>query len=308
MGAGLLTGGAREVFYRGNEAVAAHLDAGSGGSADNPRVSRALWGQAFGMVQDRDTVIDTTAFGQARSYDLGTRQDWFGLQVGLDLMSGVRSAMGVTAGYADSRLKLQAAPTRIDYAAWNVGVYGRAEFGAAFIRGLAKYERYSADFLVASAGVRSEVDGDGWGGWLELGARFGGDRFFVEPAASIEYARIDFDDFTAAGTGFAFDEEEGLRGKAGARFGAVIDTSPSLVTVYGKVQAIHEFGGRDRFTLSNTGGSLAFDAPRTDTYGRATVGFSASTGSGVSGFIEASGDFAGGVSGVGARGGLSIRF
>ncbi len=309
LSAGLIAQGAREVFYRGNEAVAGHLGSfGDGGTAENPRISRAVWGQAFGMVQDRDVTIDSIAFGQASSANLDSRQDWFGLQMGADLIGGGDSVLGLTAGYIDSRLKLRSNPAAIEYGAWNAGIYGRASFGALFVKGLAKYERYSVDYRVPTAGVTAEADGDGWGGWLEVGARLGGDTFFVEPAASIEYARVDLDNFSAAGTDFGLDEENGLRGKAGVRLGAVLDTSPSLITAYGGVQAIHEFGGRDRLTLSNTGGTLGYDLPRTDTYGRATVGFSAVMASGVRGFIEGSADFAGGVSGGGARAGLSIRF
>lgn len=306
--ASLLADGARQVFYHGNEAVAAHLDSIGGAEGENPRVYRALWGQAFGTVQNRDATLDTTVFDQARSYDLDSRQDFFGAQIGVDLLGGGRSALGLSGGYSNSRLKLLNAPSRLGYEAWNLSAYGRANLGALFVNGLAKYEKYSVDFTVPAAGVRADANGDGWGGWVEVGARLGGGSFFVEPAASIEYTQIDLDGFTAAGTDFGFDEAEGLRGKAGVRIGAVIDTSPSLVTVYGRAQVIHEFKGGDRLTLANAGGSLAFDTPQTDTYGRATAGFSAWLGSGVRGFIEGTADFAGGVSGGGGRAGLAISF
>ena len=88
----------------------------------------------------------------------------------------------------------------------------------------------------------------------------------------------------------------------------MLSDGPTRVTAYAGAQAIHEFEGRDRLTLANLGGTAGFDAPRTDTYGRATIGFSATTGDRVRGFIEGTMDFAGGVSGGGARAGLAIAF
>lgn len=126
--------------------------------------------------------------------------------------------------------------------------------------------------------------------------------------ASIEYAKIDLDGFSGLASGFDLDEADGLRGKAGLRFGATLADGPSRVVGYGKVQAIHEFKGEDRLRMTNNGLSVDFTNPRPDTYGRGTVGVDIAMSSGVQGFIEASADFAGGVSGGGARGGLSIRF
>jgi outer membrane autotransporter protein len=216
--------------------------------------------------------------------------------------------LGVTAGYIGSNLKLRNAPFRSDYQAANIGIYGRLNFGPAFVNGLIKYEKYWVDVDDRTRGLAGEADGDGYGGWIEAGVRFGGDRFFVEPTVSLESAKIDLDGFTTLGTDFALDEANGIRGKAGARVGAVLGNGPSRIVGYAKAQVIHEFEGKDRLFLTNAGGTLAFDNPRTDTYGRATVGVDIAMRGGVRGFMEASADFANGVSGGGARGGLSIPF
>lgn len=306
VGLSLLAEGAREVFYRGNEAVAAHLGSGS---VDVQPFSRALWFQGFGMVQDRERTLNATPFGQARSYNLDTRQDWFGGQVGLDLFGGAGSVFGITGGYIGSNLKFDAAPLRVEYEAANVGAYGRFGFGGLRISGLVKYEKYWVDVANRSIGLVGEADGDGWGGFIEAAFRLGaGTGFFVEPVASIEYANLNLDNFSALQTSFGFDEDEGLRGKAGVKVGTMVGQGPSTILAYGKVQAIHEFNGEDRLTLTNSGLPLTFDTGATDTYGRATIGVDITMTSGVRGFIEASADFEGGVEGGGARAGLSIPF
>ena len=316
VGASLLAQGAREIFYRGNDAVGAHLasaGAGSGGTGTEardvqPPLSRAFWVQGFGLVQERDATLDATPFGQARSYSLDSQQDWFGLQLGADLVGGAGGVFGLTAGYIGSALKLKDTPLRNKYEAANVGVYGRFAFGPAFINGLVKYEKYWLDVKDSTIGLNSDTKGHSYGGWVEAGVRFGSDSFFVEPSASIEYAKIKLKGFTALSTGFAFDEDDGLRGKAGARVGTVFDNGPSVVTGYAKGQVIHEFNGEDRLVLSNSGNLLAFDNPRPETYGRATVGIEVVMDVPVRGFIEGSLDFANGVSGGGARGGISVAF
>lgn len=307
VGFGLLGGAAREMFYRSNEAVGAQLGAG-GVAGEGPRIGRAFWIQPFGMIQDRDLTLDATVFGQPRSYALDSRQDWYGIQIGADLVGGEGVTLGLTGGYTSSRVELEASPLRLKAVSWNAGVYGRADLGAFFVRGLAKYESYDVDYRLASLGDLAELDGDGWGGWLEVGARLGSGGFFVEPAVSIEYVNLGFDGFATQGVGFDLAEADGLRGKAGARVGTVLDSGPTRLTLYAGAQAIHEFEGEDTLTLTSAGSTTAFVLPRTPTYGRATLGFSAAMGDMVHGFIEASGDFAGGVSGGGGRAGIAVRF
>lgn len=307
-GISLIGEGARQIFYRGNDAVGAHLGSGLGWGGEQPQTYRAFWLQGFGMVQDRDARLSAAPFGQARTYNLDTRQDWFGGQMGVDLAGGAGSVFGITGGYVGSKMRMKAAPARFDYEAANVGAYGRADLGGFTVSGLIKYEHYWVNVRDNTIGLNARTKGDGWGGWLEASYRLGNDGFFVEPLASIEYARINLDRFDGLGTGFDLDEADGLRGKAGVRLGATLADGPSRIVGYGKVQAIHEFKGEDRLRLSNSGLSVDFTNPRPDTYGRGTIGLDIAMSSGVRGFIEASADFAGGVSGGGARGGLSIRF
>lgn len=308
LGAGMLTAAAREVFYAGNDAVAVHLGASGGATDEQPGISRAVWLDGYVLNQERDLTLDAAPFGQARSYDLGTDQTTWGVQAGVDLFGGANSVLGLTAGYADSDLDFAATPLAIDYKSANVGAYGRFGAGGFSLRGLVKYQWFWSDIGDRTIGFAASPSGDGWGGWLEAAYRFGGERFFVEPAVSIEYANISFDDFDGLGTAFASEEADGLRGKAGARVGARFGSG---LEAYGKLQAIHEFEGEDRLTLTNAGLAPAFDLPSTDTYGRAAIGLAhrpSDPAQRMSGFIEGTADFGGDVSGFGARAGVAFRF
>ena len=307
----LIADGARQVLYRNNAAVGSHLGAlassARGGSTDNPRINSALWFNFSGTDQSRDNSLSASPFGVARTYNLDNSQDFFGIQGGVDVIGGTNSVLGVTVGYASSRLQTETALARIEYESINVGVYGMATFGPAYVAGLAKYETMNIDYGIRSGSQIADLDGDGWGGWLELGARFGS-SFFIEPSASIEYASIDIDDFSQGVTGFVMDEDDGLRGKAGVRVGTNVGNAAAPMEFYAMAQVIHEFQGEDTITLSNTGGTATFTNTAIDTYGRAGAGFRARMTNGISGFIEGTVDFANGVSGGGVRGGLRGPF
>jgi outer membrane autotransporter protein len=302
-----LAEGAREVFYRGNDAVAAHLGSWTGPSAGQEGFTRAFWFQGFGIVQNRDRTLNASPVGEARSYDLDARQDFFGAQVGVDLLGGPGFVAGVTGGYTNSKLRFDASPLRFKYEAVNVGAYGQIGLAGFTVRGLVKYEYAWIDVTSRPIGLSADADGESWGGLIEAGYRIDGGRYFVEPLASIEYENLELDRFSRFGTAVAFDEADSLRGKAGLRFGAVLDDSPNTIVGYGKVQAIHEFEGKDAVTLTNTA-VVAFENDRPDTYGRATVGLNIAMPSGVRAFIEGTADFAGDVDGGGGRAGLSIPF
>ena len=310
-GLGNVLFGSRELFYRGNDAVSSYVESGRGwiGTERQPGISRAIWGQAYGMGQERDfDLVEGSFNGQTRRFNIDSQQDFFGLQIGADLFGGPGAAFGVTGGYANSKLKLNASPTRFDLSSWNVGVYAKLDFGGAFVNALVKYEDMDIDIESSLNSSSIDSGADGWGGFVEAGFRFGGGGFFIEPLASIEYANLDGDDFDFGPSSVLLDSDDGLRGKAGVRFGTMIAETPTMVTAYGKLQAIHEFNGKDRVTISNLGGDFVFDNPRPDTYGRGTLGISGVMTSGVTGFIEGTVDFLNGYEGGGGRAGLSFRF
>ncbi|MEL7691482.1 autotransporter domain-containing protein [Citromicrobium bathyomarinum] len=305
----LVAEGARQILYRNNEAVGSHLASlgvgAAGGTTENPRIGSALWVNFSGNVQNRENAFTASPFGVARTYDLSHSQDFFGVQGGADLFGGANSVVGVTVGYASSDLRTDTTLSRIDYESINFGVYGMASFGPAYVAGLAKYEMMNVEYGRRSGPTFADVDGEGWGGWIEVGARFG-NSFFFQPAVSLEYATVDIDDFTQGVTDFALEEDDGLRGKAGVRIGTNVGTDLAPAEFYATAQVIHEFQGEDTITLSNVGGTVSFVSPAIDTHGRAGAGFRARMRNGVSGFIEGTVDFGDGVSGGTVRGGVRV--
>ncbi|AXB75554.1 autotransporter outer membrane beta-barrel domain-containing protein [Novosphingobium sp. P6W] len=314
--------GVRSVWLKSADAVSSQLQArrdqlwaeGEAGT------SGKVWGQMYGSVENRDNGGDFTAFGATRSVNTGYQQDYFGGQLGIDFGggSGERGgfAFGVTGGYLSSSLNFDRSADRIRFDVVNVGVYGSFTSGNVFVNGLAKYDYYWAKAKSTGGGFDTSLNGDAYGGRVEAGLRFGSDTFFAEPAVSLSYVKTKFDDFASQGTSVDFDDQAGLRGRAGARIGTQFDMFGSKSSIYAGANYVHEFKGRDRVTFASGGQTLSYLNNRVGDYGEAKLGIEIGQPGGVSGFIE--GQYTrsfdnnaarrSDIEGAGGRAGLRIRF
>jgi outer membrane autotransporter protein len=129
---------------------------------------------------------------------------------------------------------------------------------------------------------------------------------FVEPGASLSWVDVNVDDYTVAGATIAFDDIHSLRGSAGIRIGADIDTGSGTISPYLGVHAIDEFEGklRNSFTLGQT---LALEQDAPGTFGELSGGVTFRTGA-LEAFVRGEADFAGHRDGVSGRAGVRVRF
>lgn len=312
--------GVRSLWLKSADAVSAQLrerrDAQwtRGGGDTTGR----FWVQIHGSKENRDALRDFTVYGQTRQADMGFSQDYYGGQMGLDIggSAGDRGgfAFGVTGGYLNSSQHFTNSADRVDFDVVNLGLYGSFSSGNLFFNALGKYDRYWAKARVPSAGFRDKSTGDVYGARAEVGMRFGSDTFFVEPAASISYVKSDVDNLQSAGFTIAFDDDDGLRGRLGARVGGIVDIGGPKMSVYGGLNYVHEFQGRDKVTFTSGGQTLTYTNRRLRDYGEAILGATIAQNEAVSGFFEAnylrtfSDSRRGELDGYGARAGVRFRF
>lgn len=313
--------GIRSLWLKSADVVSAQLRARRDAlwSLGGGDVAGRTWIQIHGSVEKREGQRNFNAFGQSRNTDTGYQQDYFGGQIGFDVSggSGERGgfAAGVTGGYISSSQNFAGSADRLRFDAINGGVYGSYSAGNFFINALGKYDYYWADATASSAGFQQEFNGSAYGARAEAGLRFGNDSFFIEPAASISYIKNDFDDLNPLGTSIRFDEDEGLRGRAGGRIGGEFDISGSKMAVYAGANYVHEFKGRDNVTFVGGGQTLTFRNNRLDDHGEAILGLTISQNQGISGFIEGNyirsfnkNNGSLNIEGVGGRAGLRVKF
>jgi len=280
-----------------------------------------LWVTMGGSVEKVDGTRDFGMAGQPHLTNTGYKQDYFGGQMGLGLSGGVSTrggfALGVTGGYINSRAKFGGTADRIDFDAVNGGVYASFTSGNLFMNALGKYDYYWAKATSFGGGYEVNTKGSAYGARGEVGLRFGGDSFFMEPLAQISYVHTSLDPFNVQGTDVSFDGRSGLRGKAGARIGGVTTIgSEAKMSFYAGANYVHGFKDESQVTFSNGGGTFTALRDRMPDYGEAVVGLTIASNTSVSGFIEANytrtfkfgtGDNAK-LEGAGGRVGINFKF
>ena len=273
--------------------------------------SARVWVQMFGSDDERNFQRTESNFGVSRVVDSSYNQDNFGGQLGIDFGGASGSdggfAFGVTGGYSHSRMDFVTGPDRVDFDAVNGGVYASYNAGIVFINALGKYDRYFIDAVLDGVG-NDDLEADVYGGQIEAGLRFGSSGFFVEPVGSISYIKSDFDDLGIATSNFSFDEDEGLRGKLGARVGTTFNALGSLVSLYAGGNYVHEFDGEDTVAFTNGGNTIALQNANIGDYGEGVVGVNIGSADGPTAFIEAHGARSDDFDETGARAGVRFRF
>lgn len=312
---GVFVEGARNLWHASADAWTAHMRGlrdsawASGGGGSGGR----LWIQMHGALEQRDGVTEVSNFGLNRTFDLGYDQDYFGGQAGLNFGGGAGDdgnfSFGVTGGYVNSEMSFNNASDRTTFDALNAGVYAGINSGSLFANVLAKYDWIKADSTSAIGLYSDDFDGNAYGAKGEIGFRLGSDRFFVEPVASIAYVRTDLDELIVQNSTIEFLDDDGLRGKLGARIGASIPSALlNTVVLYAGGNYVHEFMGNDIVAFTNNGRTVLIENRAMGDYGEAVLGVNVGAPEGVSGFIEANGAKGNDFDAYGGRVGLRIRF
>lgn len=260
-----LIDGARQIFYRGNDAVDDHMD--------EARIDREVWLQAFGSQDTRQATFNATPLGVSRDYDVGTSQYFAGLQGGVDLLTtSAGSAVGATGGYVFSRASLLASPGRGDFNAYNGGLYGRLVAGAFWIDGLVKYEHVTIDY--STPGYTGHTSGDSYGGRVSATAMLGTiDGLSVQPFGALDYEHLNLGAISLAGYTGTFDAGDGFRAKAGIRVVHPVAWTDYQAQFYASGAVVHDFAGhQDSLSLANSGLVVAFQTPQALTYGQVRLG------------------------------------
>jgi outer membrane autotransporter protein len=307
---------ARNLWLQSGDAWSGHMRElrdniaanGAGGAGGR------FWAQALGQVEERDNSRSFTNSGVTSAVNLGYKQDYFGGQIGLDFGGPAGDggfAFGVTGGYLNSNLNFANSADRVKFDAVNGGVYASYTSGVVFVNLLGKYDYYWGDNKSVSGRYSDDIRGSVYGGKAEVGFRLG-NKAFIEPSASVSYTRSDFDDFGTASGNFVLDDDDGIRGKAGARAGFTMDMGGSVASLYAGGNYVHEFRGDDRVTFTSGGQTVAFNNRPNGDYGEGTLGLNIGSDQGaVSGFMEGryARSFNGSeYEGFGGRAGMRIRF
>lgn len=296
--------GASTVWRQSADAWSAHV-AGLRDSGDEVN-GAGVWGQAFGGRVDRDDAVAA----QGRTVSTDYRQTTYGGQMGVDLINagldGGRVLLGVTGGYADSRMRfsgLAGQETKLHVA--NFGGYMALTRGGYFLNALAKVDRQSIKSRNGPDGIDLDFDGTAYGAQIEAGARSEDDGLSYEKLLSINYVSAHLDDVDAFQQRLDFGRATGFVAKAGLRGAASTDAWGGAFTTYGAAFVVHDFTIKNSLELIDDDQVERLSRDGGRTFGQLTVGLSYRVGRAIA-FVEGTGESGSGREGGGLK--LGARF
>lgn len=309
----LFAQGARNLWLQSSDSWSGHMRelrdtiAANGPGGAGGRV----WAQALGQVEERGGNRSFSFNGLTTPVAMRYKQDYFGGQMGVDFGGAAgpgEFAFGVTGGYINSNLKFANSADRMNFDAVNGGVYASYSSGMFFLNALGKYDYYWGDSRSVSGRYTQKLRGAVYGGKAELGFRLGS-AFWVEPAASVSYTHSDFRDFSTASGSFDFNDQDGVRGRGGARIGYTSSIGAAKVSLYAGGNYVHEFKGQDQVAFTSGGQTVRFGGQQLRDYVEGLAGLNIGSEQGaVSGFFEGRYADGGDYEGYGGRAGIRFRF
>ncbi len=264
----------------------------------------ATWGQAYGGRQDRDDDIAASDRIVRTDY----RQTTYGGQMGVDLVNGDlgdgRILLGLTGGFADSKIRFDVDDQNVRLRVLNLGAYVALTQDGFFVNALAKADRQTIKAPVDT--VEAKFDGTSFGAQVEAGVRSEGDSLTYEKLVSLNYVSTRLDDMKVFGQRLDFDNASGFVAKIGVR--GVLGDPDEILGSYGAAFVVHDFTVKDSLTLVSGDQSEHLSRDGGRTYGQVTAGFSFRPSEAMFAYIEATGDFGGGRQGGGLRVGARVGF
>jgi outer membrane autotransporter protein len=256
---------------------------------------------------DSDQPLSFYVVGTAGSHDV-TRSlrtiaydyDNSGVAAGAEYRAGP-VMLGAAVSYSRPQVDFVSGTGRIRSDAWQVGGYGKVEFGGAGFEAFAGYGWLDHD--IRRTAVIDEISGQADGKALVAGAEasylFDAGKLKVGPVAGVQYARATMDGFTETGDpvltlNVSRQRLSHLVGQAGVEADFGMDVGGLSVQPFVKLLAEKELdSSRSTISYANTSAptivnSLNLGGADDDAYGRVEGGISFALGSRISLQVQAS--------------------
>ena len=233
-----------------------------------------------------------------------------GMQAGFEWGQS-QSAFGITAGYVEQTGRATATGSRIKLTGGNVGLYARYETAnGLYVRALAKVDRYSVKYALASPAVIPSFNGTSYGVQLDAGYHYQSGKMFIEPRASISYTHSDLNNFADSTGTFTgkFANTDSAFGSVGLRAGYESKSANWTIKPYVGAAWAGELNGQSNVTLTSGGTAQQFvDAPEGG-HAKLEAGLEGTSAKGVTLFGKVEGVVGKNANGVGGRAGVAVRW
>jgi hypothetical protein len=210
------------------------------GQVQPSRTDTAVWMRVLGSWTNRKNGQGITVGNTDFNTDIGYKQDTYGFVGGLTLgresvfNPNDAASLGLMGGYLESTVRYNQAGTRLHFTGGTAGLSGTYMNGGFFVDVLAKADFLELKLDAAQLGNNlPTTNATTVGGMGNIGYRVDIGRYFIEPVATVTYARTKIDDINtlnSLGANLAWDEGKSLQIAGGSRFG--------ISTTYGESHRI----------------------------------------------------------------------
>jgi hypothetical protein len=289
------------VWYQSSDAVDAQLDTARDRMGGGKKWG--IWIQGILNDPDREIFQTFTALGSTQTFDVGYRQDYQGLQGGIDRQTG-SAIFGITFGAGKSDAAFNFSGNGLELDAKNLGAYAELRSGGFFVNALAKMDWLDIDD--SAAGQTAQFDARIFGVQANTGYRFDLGNFFAEPSVGLSWVDADIDGFTIGGGTVTVDEAQSMRARFGLRVGAKVKMGSGTLVPFAGIHGFEELAD-DSLSSFTLGQTLQLRNPGPETHGQFNAGFSFLTGS-MEAFVRGEIDFGEDYEGKTLRAGVRLRF
>jgi outer membrane autotransporter protein len=231
----------------------------------------------------------------ARGSSEGYKGDLLGVSLGFDRLLSDRFLVGLSGGFARSRIRPDDGRTRTDGNSWQAGLYGnfaRDAFSLSAVLSCAG-NRYEASrhilFGTTDRVAESRYGGHQVAGSLEGGYTFGSGGFDIMPLVSLRYMRLHLDGYSETGAGslnltVEAQDYDMLQSGLGVKLSRPLLHGDARVLPEVHLKWLYDFiGDRQQATstFTGTGASFAtegFDPPQSSINAGATLTVAARSG------------------------------
>ncbi len=272
------------------------------------------WGQILGGGRSLKQS-QTLAFGGVSvPVDQGYDQSYVGGQVGFELLQQLfqgSAVLGLTAGYVDGSASFSATNDKLSLSQGNVGAYANYANSAFYVNGLIKVDLGSLHINSGLLGINRSLNTRQFGLSVEVGHRFGGEGWFVEPQVSGSYIRgfvahngadQQLNTLDLFNVSVVYPDDTSVRARLGVRAGLDNATAFGVpFRPYAGLGVDHEFGQDSSVSFNSPGAAIVLHNLPVRTFGDAHVGATFSVAPRLTFAIEADTEFAGGLTGGSGR-------
>ncbi|MBV5307153.1 MAG: autotransporter outer membrane beta-barrel domain-containing protein [Desulfobulbaceae bacterium] len=272
-----------------------------------------MWGKGFASDISYDRSGVHPVGGSTFNHDTDFDQVLGGFLLGADhgsffLPGNGILVVGAMGGYANADSDFNASGSKARFEGPVLGAYASYINNQFYVDAVVQADLLDMSATLGTAGSVSDVNANSFGARFETGYRFETGPIFIDPSVALSHISSSIDDISIPGANIQFENAESLTARSALRIGENFNMANDMaVTLSGTFGVNHELLDGFTATLSNGFADYGLTSSLPGTTCDAGIGLDIVKDN-ISFFGRSTAMFGNGLTGIGGKLGLSIRF